>query len=253
MKTTMKKLLYFLAIVLLVGCDSEKGWDCTQAAGSIVQREMMLQPFDKVLVYGRVKLFIQQGEEQKIVIESGKNLMPDIDLAVNEGRLEINNDNACNLFRNYGLTKIYITSPNITEIRSSTGLEIESVNTLSYAKLLLLSEDQAMEDQYHIDGDFNLDLNVQNLNVVANGLSKFYLKGSAQTASFGLYSGDCRIYAENLIVQDLTVYHRSTGPMVVNPQVSIKGKLVSIGDVISKNRPPIVEVEELYRGRLIFE
>jgi len=41
--------------------------------------------------------------------------------------------------------------------------------------------------------------------------------------------------------------------MVVNPQNSIRGKIVSFGDVISKNRPPVVEVEELYKGRLRFE
>ncbi|HBL79751.1 MAG TPA: DUF2807 domain-containing protein, partial [Aequorivita sp.] len=34
---------------------------------------------------------------------------------------------------------------------------------------------------------------------------------------------------------------------------AIRGKIVSLGNVISKNRPAIVEVEELYRGKLIFE
>lgn len=236
-----------------MGCDSDKGWDCIQTAGSIVQQEVSVPPFDKVLAWGRVKLFVQEGEAQKVVVESGSNLMPDINLTVTEGRLEIHNNNSCNLVRDYGLTKVYITSPNITEIRSSTGMGIESIGVLSYPSLNLLSEDQASNDKHHTDGDFKMELNVQNLSVVANGLSKFYLKGSAKNVSFGLYSGNCRIYAEDLIIQNLNVFHRSTGPMVVNPQQSIKGKIVSLGNVISKNRPPIVEVEELYKGRLIFE
>ena len=41
--------------------------------------------------------------------------------------------------------------------------------------------------------------------------------------------------------------------MVVNPIESIRGEIVSVGDVIAKNRPPVVEVEELFMGRLIFE
>ena len=41
--------------------------------------------------------------------------------------------------------------------------------------------------------------------------------------------------------------------MIVNPQASIKGSIFGTGDVISVNRPPVVEVEELYTGRLIFE
>lgn len=249
----MKKLLLIAFILAMAGCSSNSGWDCIQTAGTTVQREIAVTPFEKILVWERVKLFIAQGDEQKIVVESGENLIDDIKLTVTDGQLEIHNNNSCNLLRDYGLTKVYLTTPNITEIRSSTGLSIESVGTLRFRSLSLASEDREHEDQYHIDGDFILDLDVQTLKIVANGLSKFYLKGQAENASFGLYSGDCRIFAENLLVDDLYVFHRSTGNMIVNPQAAIRGKIVGLGDVISKNRPPIVEIEELYRGRLIFE
>lgn len=240
-------------LALFMGCSSDKGWDCMQTAGNIVQTEITVPEFTKILVWERTKLFVQQGEVQKVVVESGENLMSDVEVSVTNGLLEIHNYNACNLVRDYGLTKVYVTTPNITEIRSSTGLTVESIGVLRFPNLRLLSEDHEIEDQYHVDGDFKLNMEVENLTVTANGLSKIYLKGSATNAVMGLYSGDCRIYSEDLIVQDLTVYTRSTGPMVVNPQQSIKGQIVSLGDVISKNRPPVVEVEELYRGRLIFE
>lgn len=249
----MKNIVYILLILLFAGCNSDSGWDCIQNAGDIVQKEESMPPFSKIVVWERVKLFVQQGDEQKVIVESGENLMNDIQVFVTNGKLEIHNNNSCNLTRDYGLTKVYVTSPNITEIRSSTGLLVESVGVLRYPSLALLSEDQHNEDEYHIDGDFKLDLEVENLNIVANGLSKFYLSGSATNASFGLYASDCRIYSENLTVQKLYVYHRSTGPMVVNPEQSINGKIVSLGNIISKNRPPIVQVEELYRGKLIFE
>lgn len=240
-------------LVFFAGCDSDSGWDCTQKAGAIVETEFTVQPFTKILVWERIKLFVKQGDEQKVVVETGENLMTDIEVTVTDGKLEIHNNNSCNLVRDYGLTKVYITSPNITEIRSSTGLPVESIGVLQYPSLTLLSEDQQNEDQYHTDGDFKMNLEVGNLTIVANGLSKFYLSGSAASANFGLYASDCRIFSENLIVQNLIVFHRSTGEMIVNPQQSIRGKIVSLGDVISKNRPPIVEVEELYRGKLIFE
>jgi hypothetical protein len=41
--------------------------------------------------------------------------------------------------------------------------------------------------------------------------------------------------------------------MVVRPIESIRGKIMGIGNVIAKNRPAIIDVEELYRGELIFE
>ncbi len=236
-----------------MSCDSDKGWDCIQTAGTVVQAEITVPEFSKIIVWERTKLFIKQGDAQKIVIETGENLMSDIEVIVNNGLLEIHNYNACNMVRDYGLTKVYVTTPNITEIRSSTGLAVESIGVLNFPELSLYSEDFKIEDQYHVDGDFQMNLDVEKLIVTGNGLSKFYLKGSATNAHFGLYSSDCRIYAEDLIVQDLNIYQRSTGPMVVNPQASIKGEIVGLGDVISKNRPPIVAVDELYRGRLIFE
>lgn len=249
----MKNLVYLFSILFFAGCSSEKITDCFKSSGDIVQREVGVSPFTKILVWDRTKLFIQQGPEQKVVVESGENLIDNVKVSAVDGQLEIHNNNSCNLARDYGVTKIYVTSPNITEIRSSTGYLIESIGTLHYPELALLSDDYKSDGTYHTDGDFRLDLDVENLNIVANGLSKFYLRGKATTANFGLYAGDCRIYSEDLIVQDLEIYHRSSGPMVVNPQQSIKGKIVSLGDVISKNQPPVVEVEELYRGRLIFE
>jgi hypothetical protein len=45
----------------------------------------------------------------------------------------------------------------------------------------------------------------------------------------------------------------SGSKMVVNPQQSIIGSIRSTGDVISLNQPPIVDVEEWFTGRLIFQ
>ncbi len=254
MKITLKKFLYILLIAFVSSsCDSEDGLNCFQAAGDIVQNEVTVLPFTKILVWERTQLFITEGPVQKVVVETGSNLMNDIDLQVVEGRLNIYNYNGCNLVRDYGITKVYVTSPNITEIRSSSGLPVESIGTLRYPNLTLLSEDRENEDLYHTDGDFRLDLDSNHISIVANGLSNFYLTGKVATADFGLFASACSVRAENLEIQFLQIFHRSTAPMIVRPIQSIKGKILSIGDVISKNRPPIVEVEQPYRGRLIFE
>lgn len=249
----MKRFILIFSLVLMFGCDSDKALDCIQAAGDIVQTEISVAPFSEIIVFERTQLFIQQGDEQKVVVESGENLLNDIELKVTSNTLSIKNKNSCNLVRDYGLTKVYITSPNISEIRSSTGLSIESIGVLRFQELRLISEDQYNEDEYHTDGDFIMNLEVDKLQVIANGLSHFFLSGSATNAFFGLYSGDCKIEAASLLVQKLDLYHRSTNDMVVNPQQYIKGEIVSLGNVISKNRPPTVEVEEMYRGELIFE
>ena len=101
-------------------------------------------------------------------------------------------------------------------------------------------------------GDFRLTLNSQNLDIVSNNLSFFYMDGVVETLSVGFYSGAGRFEAENLIAQNITVYHRGSNDMVVNPQQSLSGELRGAGNVISVNEPPIVDVARIYTGQLIF-
>ena len=55
------------------------------------------------------------------------------------------------------------------------------------------------------------------------------------------------------MAQKVNVWNRSSNDMIVNPQQEITGKISGTGNVICVNRPPIVDVEEQYKGRLIFE
>jgi len=250
----MKRTFNYLVLLLVfTSCDSDSAWDCIKAAGTITQEEIMLESFEKLDVRHRVQLIVKHGNEQKVILETGENLRGKITLKVTDGELRIDNDNNCNLVRDYGITKVYVTSPNITQIRNGSGLPVLSEGVLVFPSLALVSEDTAVEGDIHTVGDFELHLDVQSLSIVANGKSNFFLSGKAENAFFGLYSGDGRIEATDLVVQNLSIYHRSTNKMIVNPQQSIVGEIRSVGDVIAVHQPPVVEVVEFYTGRLIFE
>ena len=248
----MKRLLILLVLSIFLGCNSENAPDCFQKSGTIIEQEFEVEPFSEITVWEGVQLYIQEGETQKIVVKTGENLLNDIEIYVINDEVHLKNNNHCNYFRDYEITKIYITSPNITKIRNSSSFEIFSIGVLHYPELTLYSED-FLNDQYHIDGYFNLQLEVNKLTIVSNGFSNFTLSGTANQANFGLYASSTRIDAGDLLVQDLKIFHRSINKMIVNPQQSITGKIVSVGNVISKNHPTIVEVEELFQGKLIFE
>ena len=252
----MKRLKYFsyiLVLVLFWSCNSEEGLNCFQSAGSIIQQEFEVKVFEKILVRERVQLILSQGPVQKVVVETGENLMNDIIVTSANNTLSIKNNNGCNLVRDYGITRVFVTAPNIKQIRNSSGLTVESDGILSYPELLLLSEDELNQDQFHIDGDFRLDLNVGSLELVGTGLSNFYFTGTAQTAKLEIFNGDGRIEAADFLVTDLTIFHRGTQKMIVHPINSIQGEIRGLGDVIAVNQPPIVNVQEFYTGRLIFE
>ena len=102
-------------------------------------------------------------------------------------------------------------------------------------------------------GDFRLQVNADNLRVTANNLSSFYISGETNKLYVGFFSGTGRFEGANLTAQEVSIYHRGSNDIIVNPQQLLTGELRGTGDLISKNNPPNVEVEQFYTGELIFE
>src|SRR5690606_34878476 len=160
----MKKLVYILIPFLMLACNSEHANDCFQTSGAIIQQEIMLPSFTKILVNRDVELIIKEGIEQKVVIETGTNLLSDVTAVVIDDELVLTDNNTCNYFRDYNITKVYVTSPNITEIRSSTQYDVRSDGVLTYPSLALLSEDYNAPESVTV-GNFHLQLNNSALSV----------------------------------------------------------------------------------------
>ncbi len=250
----MKKLVFIiLATFLFSSCDAEDAPGCFKKAGEIVQDEVLVDAFNEIIVYERVKLFIQQGSIQKVVIETGENLRKEVSVEVIDKRLSIRNENSCNLVRDYELTKVYVTIPDLTWLQNSSGSAIETIGTLKLNNLWLRSVNQEKDLSIHTDGDFILDLDVENLRITNDNVSNYFLKGSVENFTVFFANGDSRLDAPNLIVQNYEIFHRGTNKMILFPVQSLKGELRSSGNVIAKNRPPVVDVQEFYTGRLIFE
>ena len=246
----MKKILFIL-FVYLFSCSSEDANDCLQTAGKIITQEVDVTSFTKILVNRDIELIIAQGAEIKVTIETGENLLNDIEAVVIDNRLELTNNNTCNYVRDYGITKVYVTAPSINDIRSSSQFDISSQGVLNYSSIRLISED-FNEDVFAV-GDFRLEVNSVNVVITSNKISSFYLSGEVENLDIGFYAGDSRLEGANLVAQNVSVFHRGSNDMIVNPQQSISGELRSTGNVIATNRPPVVEVEEFYTGRLIFD
>jgi len=248
----MRKITYILVFGLFLACSSENASDCFQTAGKIIQQEVNVSNFEKILVNRDIELIISQGAEQYIAIETGENLLNDVEVIVVGNELQLTDNNTCNFVRDYGITKIYITAPNVTEIRSSTQYEISSQGVLNYNNLRLISED-FLEPEAFTVGDFRLNINSDKLDVVANNLSSFYISGTVENLYVGFFAGVGRFEGRNLVAQHVDIFHRGSNNMIVNPQQSISGELRGVGDVIAVNQPPIVTLEQFYTGRLIFE
>ncbi len=235
----------------MFSCNSEDANDCFQKSGKIVQEEVMLSSFEKILVHRDIELILKQGVTFQVVIETGENLLNDVEAKVVANELQLTDKNTCNYVRDYGITKVYVTAPNITAIRSSTQYDISSDGVLNYTHLELFSEDFNVPESFTV-GDFKLQVNTQSLSVVGNNISSFYISGTTEALYVGFFSGTGRFQGEDLIAQDVEIYHRGTNDILVNPQASITGEIRSTGDVVAYHQPALVTVEEFYDGKLIF-
>lgn len=249
----MRNIGVFLISILLFTCNGENVPDCFQNSGDIIEKEFQVEAFTMISTFPKIELIVTDAPEQRVIVQTGEYLMNDIDVRVVNGRLELFNNNDCNLVRDYGLTKVFVTAPNLTEIRNGSALPVRSNGVLSYDRLDVVSENFTNDDAFNSDGDFILEIDCDTFKVNINNLSNCFVSGSAITAQIEFNSGNARFEGRNFVAQQVYVYQRSSNDMIINVQQALTGQIRSTGDVVLVNTPPIVEIEQFYTGQLIFE
>jgi hypothetical protein len=246
----MKKIKYLSLLFLVFACSSENANDCFQTAGKIITQEVDVSTFTKILVNRDIELIITEGAETKVTIETGENLLNDIEAVVIDDKLELTNNNTCNYVREYGITKVFVTAPNISEIRSSSQFEVSAQGVLNYSSLQLISED--FNKEVFAVGDFRLAVNSDEIIITSNKISSFYISGQTEDLHVAFYGGSGRFEGANLTAQSVSVFHRGSNDIIVNPQQSLTGEIRGVGNVIAIHVPAVIDVETFYTGRLIF-
>lgn len=256
-KLSLKKLhlryTVLLSLVLLASCNSEDTIDCLQTNGDRITRSVQLPVFTALRIDNDLSIEITQGDTQQISIETRENLWSNLAFFIEDNTFIARDNNSCNLFRDGKQTTIKLTTPNLNFIKNNSSGEVRSNGTLNFPSLRLESVTTIGLEDVNKSGDFFLDVNSENLRIVANGNSDFFISGNALSANISFSDEFPLLEASNLIVQDLSIRHAGAAPMIVNPQNSITGQIRATGDVIARNLPPIVAIEELFTGKLIFE
>ena len=246
-----KRAAVLLLIFVFISC--EKPSDCIESSGKTVFKEISVNTFSRIKVYRGIEVIITDGAIYKVEIEAGENFINDIEVTQTGDQLIFKEQATCNWVRDYGKTKIHITTPTLYEIYSKTDRNISSNGVLKYPDLSVLSLDIDADGESGAGtGDFHLQVQNNSLSIYNNNVSRFFLSGTTNLASLNFYFGDGRIKAENLIAQKITVFHRGSNDMFVTAIQSIEGVLNSTGNLFITTTPPIVNIQELYHGRVIF-
>lgn len=245
----MKKSSYILYLFLFLGCSN--GIDCFQNYGETVSKSYEIDDFSRVIFREGVELELKEGTKNTIEISYGKNFIDNISSTIKNDKLIIENSTTCNLTTEKHPAKVVLTAKKITEIRNASQFKCFSKDTLRFESLSLISED-FIENEVNV-GDFELLIDNKNLNIVTNGVSNFSLSGKTENLNINFAAGQGKFNGKHLISENIYVFHRGSNNLVIHPVKVLKGEIRSIGDLISVNRPPTVDVERFYTGKLIFK
>jgi len=248
MKKIMFKAIIFLFLIVLFSCDSENASDCLQTSGSIITKEFTVENFNKINISEGIELIIKEGQETKVTVESGQNLMNGITAEISEGQLFLRNSNGCNWARNYNDTKVYVTTPTLVNVYSSSQFAVKSDGVLSFPVLSL----QSGMFTNTASGTFELEVNCNSLTIEDNESTYFKIAGNTQSLNVNFYDGNARFEGSNLIANEVSCFQRSSNDIIVNPINKISGTIYSTGNIVLKNTPPTIEVNQLYRGHLVY-
>lgn len=254
----MNKIIYILLFIITTSCGISE--DCLSGNGSKVMVNYPLEGFTKVKVYSGVGLVVKEGPSYAVRIETRDNIKDNIEVLLNGDMLIVKDNSTCNIARDYGLTIVYVTVPDGTikpliselELHSKSEQKIESEGFLhsQIIRVFSIGEDGDGAGT----GDFYINLeNSGQFVVESNTVTNFYINGTCNEMLLNFYFGDGRFYGENFEVQNIKVYHRGSNDIIVKAIQKIEGQILSVGNVILKSYPTIIEVEELFRGRLIYE
>ncbi len=243
----MRKSVYLFIGILIISCS--KPSDCIESTGEIITKtvDVSATAFTKIKFYKGISVILTQGLVPKVEIKTGENLISDIEVRVSDNMLIIKDNTACNWVREYGQTVVYITASNITDIISKSEKGITSNGLLTYPNLRLESMD--ISDGAGT-GDFDLQINNNQLIIESNNVANFHISGQTIDFSVNFYEGNGRIEAANFLAQNIKLFHRGSNDMILNPQAKIAGEMFSTGDVLCKGRPAINAVVSHYIGKL---
>lgn len=248
MKYRIKILVVIAVMQLINGCNSDSGTECFRTLGTAMVYDVPVENFTTIHISAGIELVVTQGMEQKVTVQTGENIVEYITAQVTNGELRLTNANNCNWVRDYNSTTVYVTTPHLEKIYSASQFGVKSQGVLSFPSLQL----QSGITGETASGTFNLNVNCENLVVEDNQAAYFVLTGAVNSLTVNFYSGDSRFDGAGLLAQGVNVFHRSSNDIIVNPQQSVTGTLYSTGNLVLKNTPPVIDVQQVYTGSIIY-
>lgn len=246
----MKRWLIILTLGL-PGCDQQNAWDCVQTIGDLIEERIpVTSTIKRVVIFDDTNLIWHPAlvpGEQAFVIETGENLINEIETTIiADSILEVRNRNQCRWTRAPRNLTLHVYSDDINWI------EKQGFGEINTSERIVLNH--RLDVVTLGSGNLNLELVTPNeVWLSMRALSNVTLTGEVVTLHvFVDQRVDGRLYAEDLDVQDVSIWHAGTNNLFVAPSDILRGTIRASGDVHLFREPERgVVVNEDGSGRVI--
>lgn len=227
---------YALLVILsavFVTCKKENLCDCFKGTGKQTEETRNLEAFNQVFVQDKIDVHLIEGNEYKVRLEAGKQVIKLVKTVVENGVLTISDENKCDFTRSYKReVVVYVTLPKIRKLRND-GLGDVYMDSQFTCDTL----------NYSMSNSGNLHLNL-NADIVYGGMhgnGDVYMKGTVNESSI-FAGGQGYFYGFDAVAQNVILTLNTSGRMEVNVNSFLKVDMFerSTGDIYYKGQPSTI-------------
>lgn len=221
----MKKLLLILMVVAVTTPSCRYMWGKrVKGNGNIKTTEHTVGSFRNVDVSGAIDLFVSQGDTKPVKIETDENLLQYIEVLQEGERITIKSRDGINL-RPTNKIKVYVTSPNYSEIEVSGASNITGQTKIVNKENLKMGVSGA--------GDIVMDVDAPAINAEVSGAGAVNLKGQTKTFELTL-TGAAKAHCYELLSENTKVEISGAGDADVYASVKLDAQVSGAGNVSYK-------------------
>jgi ribosomal protein S4E len=235
----MKKAAIVLSVIVLTAFLSSCYFPGSiKGNGNVVEETRELGEFSKISVSRGMNVYISQGTSSKVVVKADENLLKVIDTYVDHGTLKVT---ALKGIRNATSNKVYVTVTDLENIKSTSGSNIFSEDSLKLGNLEIKST---------AGSNIRLSLESGELSVSASAGSNIFLNGTAKSVNIKASSGS-NIKAGDLQSENCDAKVSSGANIWIKVQNGLTAKASSGGNLFYSGEPNPLRVTKSSGGNII--
>jgi hypothetical protein len=237
MKYFRLNFYFFIVLLFLVSCNKEEAPDFLKTTGEIVFEERELIDF-------KINLTLIQDTFNKVKIEAGKNLIPEIVTEVKEGKLTIKNTNKFNFLRSYKKEiNVTLWCKNIKQLTYRGAGNIKTQNQLTSSPFTF--------DSHKGTGIVELNCIAQETHFnIHTGHCELILHGNIGV-NYLYQAGNGYTNAEDLITGYTFVTNKGTNDLKINVYKVLYAQINYLGNIYYKGDAYEVASDITDDGKLI--